>query len=815
MITIDLFEQTEPQEPKRDPVQDPRVAMDQKTRQLALMIYDQMVKAYKSGKPISTITYPDPGVDAVTLSRNQLYTFLLHWAKAQQKGGKRKEDFIKLFGNRGAMLDYIGAIKKIEKAPAPPPIPEPEGILPGAEGPVQAVQGRLFKEAEKKSSEQSKYKDVAVQRAVRKAEADFPAAASDTEAFIKSMMVQQDQDQGNIDRLKSSYQRNRELINKNNKLDQDQGRNIDAIQQEINQVERDNVSLARMIQSMNRANAELKSTLDKMREKKPATPQTQPAVGAISVSAPAPAPQPQLGVSVATDKEPQPATVRTVRSTKPRRRSEPLATTKVGGQDAQVLTPRGGGRAPQKQAVRVDKAKRPQQITKPESDIDLDRILSQQDLETMTSFDSDIMSLLKGAREKVSEVQDIPFGMTEQEVRKIPAKMVVQGYNVEYDPVKQVVTVSRGGQLVGRAPNKPGSYSNYQLVANRIIDTSEQDKYPDDLEVRSVKENTEDLTSQDILFRTAAKAMYDAGQQGVDLDYEEAIRIASRLMRIPYAPSQIPALQSQLADVKKKIATLKSVRKNQRQREREKLTHQTTADEERRRQEWMKNYGDSLRRRLQTRQTESEQKKPSQAYEQGGREAYYGRPNSNPYKSGTQEHADYNRGYKEFKDEGKDYLRELDLDRSGQPMYQAQEVYMLTHNGREVAFYKLKDLKRAEQDAHDMQRKLGGEVHLRKVMREGEQQPQDDVMKRLFKDFGDIFGKQPPQPQKSEPEKKEVKEMGRAGYNAMNTEKDWHEVERYLSQMINDPSLDPETKKAYRQRYLEKRKEAQQKGWAK
>ena len=65
-----------------------------------------------------------------------------------------------------------------------------------------------------------------------------------------------------------------------------------------------------------------------------------------------------------------------------------------------------------------------------------------------------------------------------------------------------------------------------------------------------------------------------------------------------------------------------------------------------------------------------------------------------------------------------DFLNESALDRSGQPMYQRQEVYMLTHDGREVAFYKLKDLKRAEQDAQEMQRKLGGEVHLRKVMRE-------------------------------------------------------------------------------------------------
>jgi hypothetical protein len=56
---------------------------------------------------------------------------------------------------------------------------------------------------------------------------------------------------------------------------------------------------------------------------------------------------------------------------------------------------------------------------------------------------------------------------------------------------------------------------------------------------------------------------------------------------------------------------------------------------------------------------------------------------------------------------------------------------------------------------------------------------------------------------------------GRAGYNPLTSQHHWHEVERYLSSMINDRTLDAETRAEARQRYLEKRKEAQQKGWAK
>lgn len=58
-------------------------------------------------------------------------------------------------------------------------------------------------------------------------------------------------------------------------------------------------------------------------------------------------------------------------------------------------------------------------------------------------------------------------------------------------------------------------------------------------------------------------------------------------------------------------------------------------------------------------------------------------------------------------------------------------------------------------------------------------------------------------------------EEGRAGYNPLTSEKHWHEVERYLASQINDRNLDPESRAEARRRYLEKRKEAQQKGWAK
>ena len=118
---------------------------------------------------------------------------------------------------------------------------------------------------------------------------------------------------------------------------------------------------------------------------------------------------------------------------------------------------------------------------------------------------------------------------------------------------------------------------------------------------------------------------------------------------------------------------------------------------------------------------------------------------------------------------------DVKLDRSGQKMYQAQEAYMIVHNGKEVAFYKPSEMKQAYADAEGLAKKFGGEVHVRKVMREGSWKKEtpwvkstgkdprgqvthmSDVARReaerrereesplgqLFKDFENIFGKKP------------------------------------------------------------------------
>jgi len=299
----------------------------------------------------------------------------------------------------------------------------------------------------------------------------------------------------------------------------------------------------------------------------------------------------------------------------------------------------------------------------------------------------------------------------------------------------------------------------------------------------------EEQSLQDVLFRTAAKAMYDAGQAGVSMDYEDAIRTASKLMGIPYAPSMLPALQHQLAGVKKQIATQKLVKKNKLAREKEKLTHQSTPDEERRAAEWMKQYGTRLKSRLN--------------------------------------------------------MRENEISVSGSPVKQEKGYYSIwiKRGDRWSPLTKYPDRKEAEEIKRGLE-KRGEEVIIREgTMQQAREHPtgpkftgywkgtdkgtpgtkmvgsnesvepnNQDVLGQLFKDFEKIFGKQSQQPKQPQ---QPVKEALRAGYNPLTSEKHWHEVKNHLTKLLANPDIGYEDKQVIRQRYLDKQKEAQQKGWEK
>ena len=150
-----------------------------------------------------------------------------------------------------------------------------------------------------------------------------------------------------------------------------------------------------------------------------------------------------------------------------------------------------------------------------------------------------------------------------------------------------------------RYPNKQVELK--QEICN--LKTLPEGKLPDEYTLKQPQEQT----LNDVLFQTAAQAMVNASREGEHLDTEDAIKQASQVTKIPYVPSQLPALYAQLQKLEQQIATQRQVRKNQLGREKEKLTHQTTPDEERRAQEFAKQHAKAIQDRLTLRSEDLEE----------------------------------------------------------------------------------------------------------------------------------------------------------------------------------------------------------------
>jgi hypothetical protein len=140
-----------------------------------------------------------------------------------------------------------------------------------------------------------------------------------------------------------------------------------------------------------------------------------------------------------------------------------------------------------------------------------------------------------------------------------------------------------------------------QEVCN--LKTLPEGKLPDEYELKQPAEQT----TQDVLYSTAVQAMINASREGVQLDIEDAMRQASAVTKIPYVPSQLPGLYAQLEKIEKQLATEKQVSKNKANREHEKLTHQTSPEEERRNAEWFKRYGSNLTKNMRLRTEDNDQ----------------------------------------------------------------------------------------------------------------------------------------------------------------------------------------------------------------
>jgi hypothetical protein len=681
-----------------------------------------------------------------------------------------KANFIyRTFISQDKMANLLFKLKQLNLDLPPPREPD--------SGPEQLT---LFQE--KKSFDKPKYKDVNVQRAVRQAQADFPTAASDDEAFIKSMMVQQDQDQKNIDRLKTGLNRQKELLNKNSELDNTQDQTIDNLNKEIHNVEKDNDNLQLSLQQMQRANAELQQTLDRMRGKR-----TEPA--------------PQLGVSVATDKQPTVPAEPVV--------PEPTATTVP----ANVATRQDLARVAQRVRGRTG-GKTTTQFAQPsQTSIGTAQVGGQtagvyQPLK-QTDFPEKIKNRsFTDVPEKLKR-EDLTHGLEEGSV------FGQQDFDTQMDLAKLK------NKLTQPKPAQGAPVAEPQPVPARLSDLqSKQQKFANLADIKKAIETLQARATRGgrILPRGLAADLEDYFTTAdVDRDYEEMLAKYQK---------QLGALQQYLG-MRKVLWSPK------------KATHEMRAKE-------------------------LQETKESPAWEEGGREGYYHRPNKNPYKPGTQEHSDYNRGYEQFKGdkdwdvpkrpvrEGNewemsdlDHLKELLAVLSIPVGIMTAAVYSRVKNALDkynanqiMRALDKKDVVLSREDVQKLRSLL--EIFDRAIERND-----GGNAKRIAQDIRELAAKS----KIAEDTKSEFKavavaklkkalnnpkldsdtrkdyetrlkkiqalEEGRAGYNPLTSEKHWHEVERYLASQINDRNLDPESRAEARQRYLEKRKEAQQKGWAK
>lgn len=126
-----------------------------------------------------------------------------------------------------------------------------------------ASQPGLFQEADKKKDDalEPQVKDVALQRAISRAKADFPAAGSGIEALAKDFMRSQDQDQKSFDQIRQAERQQNQMLDKINQLDQEQA-------QEIQGLETQNSGLAKRLQQLQSVNSQLEKKLAAMSGRK-------------------------------------------------------------------------------------------------------------------------------------------------------------------------------------------------------------------------------------------------------------------------------------------------------------------------------------------------------------------------------------------------------------------------------------------------------------------------------------------------------------------------------------------------------------------
>jgi hypothetical protein len=803
MIVFDLFEQ----DPNfRKPVE------YENRKQYGTVNFANFIKAYQS-KPTRPVQFDFPGNQSYKLS-GQWVDMLADYYNTLETNADRAQLIY------GTLIDYNKAMKFLNTL----------------------AQQKLFEK--KSSATDPEFKSTKLARLKTQARAKYPAAANDMEAMAADFVDGLEKDQKEFERVKSVNRRQDELLKQITALNQEQDN-------EIRDLESEEAELQRNIQQVQSANAELAKKLADMSaqrsSKKDSTKdkeQQATTTGTVSIADFEPTKaeptevEPQKSTPVAPTGSAFPYMVKatTDNNDKSKGQANPVTTSTVA--------PTGI-------------SKQPDNVIDLFPDSDISKPEKEPTSATEPEARDDNVYYLPTSLQKTDDEEKAAESINEADA--IPLKKVFAGYTITFDPDTKTVSASRGlsGPQQGKSfklnSATPGAYLRAvrQLLGDEVAEGSVfgQQKFDTQMNLAKLKSQltqpkpaqsapADTTEPQPVAYQSPARLSdLQVRKQRVDnlADIKQDIeKLQARATRggreLPRGlaadledyfttadidtayDDMMTKYQRQLGALQQYLGMRKALWSPR------KDVHKMKAKElqEGGPETWTVHFTDGTTTRVRVPSDETDpaqvraffanKGKTVKKFDYGfGTEPAAG-PGPEPHEPGS--------GSAVSGRTGKE-LPEDALDRSGQKMYQAKEVYMLTHNGQEVAFYTLKDLKRAEQDAQDMQKKLGGEVHLRKVMREGEgswkketpwtkstgKDPRGEVthmsdvarretekiakdsspMGQLFKDFEKIFGKKPPV------KEGDVVNINRGGYNEFRDRADWLDKRDYVQQQLLDP----------------------------
>ena len=691
-----------------------------------------------------TLKWPDGG-EAVTLSPNQVFSILKKIASMSNQ--RQKVTLLTNFGNRNSFLTWLNGVKII-------PRPVPKKDIP------KGQQSFDLKEAEKKSSDNPKFKSTQLNRLKTQARAKYPSAGSDLEALVADFVDQQEQDQKSLAQVRGVNSRQDDLIRQITALNKEQDQEIDTLAG-------DEAQLQKNIQQLQAANASLTQKLAAMSQRRGKTT-TDVIPGPTPAAAPA-----GPGVSVAPDKQAPQRDQRLAQYVKRLRQQ-------IKNLELQVALKAPQDQQAMRQEIDALKAqlaqllKQPEQLAQPsvatttvggqQADIlakntkDLDGSAQDADDVDFTTINPDIAAMLKSMSDKSKKP-------TKRTKKKSPAVAELEEGSVwgQQDFDTQMALAKMKSEL---DREKPAQTAPQPAVASQVQPQPVAYKSPErlsDLQARHQKVEALFNLKKDI--EIAKDKATKGGRilpRGLAADLEDYYSMDDI---DTHYDQMLAAYQKQLKAIEQYLGMKKILNK--------KVTHEMRASElqENQMETWTVHFTDGTAVRVRV----SDETDPAQVrkhYANKGKTVakfdygYGSEPETGPgpeaHEPGSGRAVSARTG---------EPLPENEISVSGAPVKQEKGYYSvwIKRGDRWSPLTKYPDRQEAEEIKRGLE-KRGEQVIIRE---------------------------------------------GRAGYNPLTSEKHWHEVERYLASQINDPKLDPESKAEARQRYQEKRKEAQQKGWAK